>query len=384
MSNPKTFTPDAKVAEQLTKAIAAIVLDDPFYGYLILRREIAQTDQVATASTNGLVIKVNPKFIRDLSMPQLKGLLKHEIMHIAYLHHLRRGTRDAEKWNMAADYVINALLTEANVDLPPNGLIDPQYSKHSTEHVYSLLPDLPKTDGPVGPGDPPWNWGGVEDAPGAEDEAKNREMEEDVKIDVIQAHNTAKMMGKVPAGVDRLVDKLRDSKLPWYKILARFFKATAKADYTWMRPNRRFLAHGLYLPSLHSEALGPLVIGIDTSGSVGRDELAGFFGVVNSILKQTKPECVHVIYCDAAVGNVQKFTPRDFPLTTNKFKPTGGGGTNFCPVFDYVAKHKLKPCALLYLTDMYGLFPDKPAPYPVLWCATSDVKAPWGKTISLS
>ena len=375
--------PDTKAAEMVTKAIAAIVLEDPFYGYLLLRQELIQDDKIQTAGTNGFWLRYNPKFIRSLTLPQLKGLFKHEVMHVAHMHHLRRGTRTGRKWNVACDYAINPILVEAGVSLPPDGLNDPQYKDMGAEHIYNLLPEEEGEGGGGVTFGPQWNWGGVEDAPGADDPGKREEMEQDVRQEVLQAINAAKIMGRMPAGLDRLIERIRESKMPWRQILARFFRATAKADYSWLRPNRRFLAHGIYLPSLHSDALGPLVIGVDTSGSIAGPELEAFFGCINGILKQTKPEWVEVIYCDAAVSNTQRFFPTSYPISLNKFKPKGGGGTDFRPVFDYIAENKLKPCAVLYLTDMYGTFPDKQPKYPVIWCATTDIKAPWGKTLEI-
>jgi predicted metal-dependent peptidase len=112
-------------------------------------------------------------------------------------------------------------------------------------------------------------------------------------------------------------------------------------------------------------------------------EMEAFFGCINSILKHVLPEMIHVVYCDAKVHHVDKFTVQDLPMTTTKLKRHGGGGTSFEPVFNYVAKHKLKPEVLLYMTDMYANFPIAPK-YPVIWCATSDIKAPFGRTIEIS
>jgi predicted metal-dependent peptidase len=369
-----------QAAELITKAVTAIVLDDPFYGYLLLRQEIEQSDEIEVAATNGKRIIYNPEKIRKMTPAEIKGLLKHEVMHIAHMHHLRRQNRDPNKWNQAADLVINAILIESGVTLPEGGLVDPQYKDYSTEHAYNMLPYAPQSAS----GGQSWNWGEVQDAPGLENETTRQQLEEDCKVELIQAANTAKMMGKLPAYIDRLVNQIRESKMPWRQILARFFRATAKADYSWLRPNRRFLASGIYLPSLYSEALGPVVIAVDTSGSVAGPELEQFFGCINGILRQTKPEAVHVLYCDAHVNNVQVFKSSDYPIKPERFKPVGGGGTDFVPVFEYVKKNRLNPVALLYLTDMYGRFPDKAPGYPTIWCATSEVKAPFGKTLEIT
>jgi len=372
---------DQKAADMVTKAVAAIVLEDPFYGYLLLRMDITQSHLISTACTNGKWIKYSPKFIKSLSISEVKGLLKHEVMHVAHMHHLRRQRREPDRWNRAGDYSINGILKEAGVSLPPDGCFNDAWKDFSAEHIYNLMPE-----GEGGGGGNifvVWNFGGVEDAPGCDDPSTLEVLEQDVRQDVLQAINAAKIMGKMPLGLERLIESIRESRMPWRQILARFFRATAKGDYTWMRPHRRWLPHDIILPSLHSDALGPLVIAVDTSGSIAAQELEMFFGCINGILKQTKPECVHVIYCDAAVGNVQKFLPTEYPLGPKKFKPSGGGGTSFIPPFDYVKEHKLRPCAMLYLTDMMGTFPDKAAPYPVIWCATTDAVAPWGKTITV-
>lgn len=389
---PKSTDPKV-AAELVTKAVAAIVLDDPFYGYLLLRHEIIQDPKIETACINGKQLKYNPTFVRNLTLPQLKGLMKHEIMHIAHMHHLRRGNRDLKGWNIAGDLVINAHLKQAGVELPEGGLIDPQYAEYSTEHVYNMLPrnpegnhDAPSSGDSNGGFPPEWNFGGVEDHPEAgpgSTEDVREQLEQDAKMDVIQAHNTAKIMGKEPAGIDRLIESVRESKMPWRKILARFFKATSKDDASWSRPNRRYIANNVYLPSMYSNALGPVVVAVDTSGSIAGEEIASFFGCINSILKHTKPEAIHVVYCDAEVQNVQVLTPRDLPLKPEKFRPKGGGGTDFRPVFDYVKEKRLNPVAIVYLTDMYGMFPDKAPAYPTIWCATSKEKAPFGKTLEL-
>jgi hypothetical protein len=42
----------------------------------------------------------------------------------------------------------------------------------------------------------------------------------------------------------------------------------------------------------------------------------------------------------------------------------------------------LVPDVLVYLTDMYGPFPRDPG-YPTIWCASTDVKAPFGETVKI-
>lgn len=390
---------DQEMAKKFMKAKSNVLLDDPFYGYILLRHEIIQTRQVKTASINGQSIKYNPDFIRPLTQSQLKGLLKHEVMHIASMHHCRRGTRKPKEWNDAGDYAINNHLIKAGETIPDGGLVNPAYNGFSTEHIYSMLPPAPPGGGGSSGGNQPGNappdpnapppptgfsgWGDVEDHPNAIDESSRDLVEQDTKLDVIQAYNTAKIQGKVPLGIESLVDKIRESKMPWRRILARFFRASAKSRENWKRPNKRFIDEDIYLPTKYSKTMGPVAIAIDTSGSISLPELETFFGCVNSILKHSAPSSIHVIYCDAKVQHVDVLTPQDLPLTVKKLKRHGMGGTEFEPVFEHIKENNINPDVLLYMTDMYGSFDfDKPA-YPTIWCATSEIRAPWGQTIEI-
>ena len=368
----------------MTKAVTAVVLDDPFFGYMLLQMEIIQDGNLSppTMCTNGRVLKYHPDFVLKIGLAQTKGVLRHEVMHVAMCHHLRRQQREPKKWNAAADYVINAIGKEAGWDLPEEGLHDPQYKDFTTEHVYEILPETPGGDGLF---NPPWNFGGFEDHPGAgTDEATDRQLEEDVKLDVLQAANAAKIMGKLPAHIERLANEIRKAKLPWKDLLARFVMSQMRNDYTWMKPNKRFLEEDIYLPMLYSEGVGKVVVAVDTSGSIGQHELDTFLAELNGILQHAMPEEVTLIPCDAAVDPtyITKYTAQDFPIKSPKLG--GGGGTNFCPVFEYVEEQNLQPVCLVYLTDMFGTFPQNPPPYPVLWIATSDQVGPFGQTVQLN
>lgn len=388
---------DEEMEKKFMKAKANMLLDDPFYGYILLRHKVIQTRQIKTACINGKELKYNPDFIRTLTSAQLKGLLKHEVMHIAAMHHVRRGTRPPKRWNVAGDHMINNQLIKAGESIPDNGCCDPAYAKFSTEHICAILPkDNDEGDGGDGGGDDQGNgqnnsdqptghsgWGDVDDHPDAVDDSSRDLIEQDTKLDIIQAYNTAKIQGKIPMGIESLVDKIRESKMPWRRILARFFSASAKSREDWKRPNKRFIEDNIYLPTKHSKSLGDIVIGVDTSGSVSQSEIDAFFACINSILKQARPTSIHVVYCDAKVQHVDKLSPQDLPLTPQKLKRHGMGGTIFSPVFDYVKENKLYPAALLYMTDMEANFNFPVPAYPVIWCATSQTRAPWGQTIEI-
>jgi len=122
------------------------------------------------------------------------------------------------------------------------------------------------------------------------------------------------------------------------------------------------------------------VIAVDTSGSIGTEELEQFAGEITAISDEAQPEIIHVVYCDAAVQSSQQFEPSE-PIT---LEPKGGGGTDFRPVFEWVELHGLRPACLIYLTDLCcSSYPQEPD-YPVLWATDSCSVAPFGDTIRIT
>jgi predicted metal-dependent peptidase len=194
-----------------------------------------------------------------------------------------------------------------------------------------------------------------------------------------QALQSAKAWGHEPAGIERPLSESRQSQQDWRAILRDFVTATAPADYRWTPPNRCYIASGLYLPSVERQGLGEIVIAVDTSGSIGRLELEQFAAETSAISEEAQPEAIHVVYCDAAVQYAQEFRP----LEPVQLEPKGGGGTDFRPAFEWVAKNNIVPVCLIYLTDLCcDSFPESPE-YPVLWVTDSRRTARFGETVRI-
>jgi predicted metal-dependent peptidase len=382
-------------AERISRARMAVILDAPFFGSLLMRLRMIEDPSVETFCTNGKVIRYSPEFAASLDDAELRGVLVHEVCHCAQGHLWRMGSRDPQKWNVAADYAINTLLESyvaeqkqafeakhgSNRFLPPwalskGGLIDPAFKNLSSEEIYARLPDGPNSGGgsaggqAVGPGQ--------FEAPD-EDPAAPTTSEQDWKIAVTQAATVQKMQGKLPASLQRFVEELLEPKVPWREVLREFVRQHARDDYSFRRPNRRYAGNGVMLPSLYSERMGRLAIGVDTSGSITDEVLAEFQAEIQAALDECQPECVEVIYCDAAVNGVQEFLPGDAVRLT----PKGGGGTDFTPVFEHICQSGSDPVACIYLTDGYGTFPEKEPAYPVLWATTASEEFPWGQVVAV-
>ena len=124
-----------------------------------------------------------------------------------------------------------------------------------------------------------------------------------------------------------------------------------------------------------------MVVGVDSSGSIGQAGLDAAAAEVSAICQDLRAE-VWAVYCDAAVQGVDHFMPEDLPF---KLNPKGGGGTDFRPVFDWVEAEGVRPSCLIYFTDLCGTFPDAAPDYPVLWVVFGEVvlDVPFGEVVEV-
>lgn len=376
------------VRKQMVRARTALYIEDPFYGVLALRLKLVEDHSCPTAKISHTTLYYNPRWIETLSQVETKTLVAHELLHILHDHINRRGGRNPDKWNAAADYVVNDVLVntmtpdpngrmQKSFKLPAGGLHNPAFAGMTADHIYTLIPD--SEDGGSGGGSGN-GYGAMDQMKEGEGTTEERETSElDWKIAATQAAHIAKKMGKLPAGLERFVENLVDNKVDWRARLRKFVTEVTKNDSSWTRPQRRLVPFGYYLPSLYSQAMGTFVSGIDTSGSIDDYTLQTFGAEISAVREAVTPMKMVNIYCDADVAHVDEFDQTQ-ELT---FECHGGGGTDFCPVFDYVEEHDLKPACLIYLTDGYGSFPDNPPPYPVLWVMTTDVQPPWGDYVRI-
>ena len=349
-----------------------------FFASLALRLQPVVNWECETAATNGRQLIYSPEFINHLAPEQLTGLLAHEVMHCAMGHHSRRNDRDAKRWNVACDLAINPLLKDAGFQLPKGGLFPGQApyadlpSGLSAEDYYSRLPQDEEQS------DDPGQCGGVRDAG---DQADQQTSGAEWQVAVAQASQAAKERGELPGGLGRLVRDIVEPEVDWQDILREFLSRslTARDDYSWTVPNRRFIANGLYLPSLRSASLGHVVIAIDTSGSIDESQLASFAGELNGIL-DCSPCQASIVYCDHKVQRVDEWEPSDGPLTLD---PIGGGGTSHVPVWDWLKQADIDTACVVALTDGATRFGDDPG-VPVLWALTGDASPPFGRVLQIN
>jgi predicted metal-dependent peptidase len=367
-----------ELQRKVGKAKSLLILDHPFFGTACTKRPIIYTDTVPTAAMSATgQMYMNVDFCAPLSVQQLMFLLAHEAMHYMLAHGLRRGHRDPQAWNVAADKVINDTLIDAGVgDFIDGGITLDGAREMAAESLYDENDD---GDG-QGPGGLGNDIGDPTDADGQPlDDATIHQLEAEAKIDAIQSAKAAKAVGKLPASIERMVEELVNVSTPWYDILERFMAGKIKDGYSWNRPNRRFIARNIYIPGTdYVPKMGPVVIGVDTSGSIGPDEIAMFNGHINRIIDTCNPEVVHVVYCDYDVAGVDEYTPEDFPVT---IQCKGGGGTSFKPVFDWIDTNAIDPECVVYLTDGYGDQSEFTTNHETVWLTTGTEAFDWGHVI---
>jgi predicted metal-dependent peptidase len=381
-----------KATEIITKAKIQLILTQPFFATLALSLKYVENSQIKTARTNGIELQYNPQFIESLDINKAKGLLAHEVMHVAGLHHTRRNGRNPEKWNIACDYAINQLLKDSGFDLPDNGCIDSAFKNLAAEEIYSKLPDSKKGDDKNSQGqsqgkgqsqdsnssDPGGN-GAVNDAP-AKTEAELKQIEAETKQLVSQAATVAKQQGKLPAHLERLIAEILEPVVNWKDVLNNFLTDVTRNDYTFAIPSKRYLSQGLYMPSLKSVERGKFVLLIDTSGSIDESLLNVFAGEMQSILSEVA-ESLTVIFVDAKVQHVQEFEADE----NLDLHPKGGGGTDFKPGFAHMEKYGIDCAAAIYFTDGFcNSFPTDPG-FPVLWAIYNNKSfvPPFGETVKI-
>jgi predicted metal-dependent peptidase len=389
---------------RIQKARTTLLLDHPFFGSLLFRLKGHESRSIKTMATDGISLHWNPDFVETLNAATLAGTLAHEVMHPALHHHARRSGRDPKLWNMACDYAINPLLVDAGLSLPEGILLDDRFRGMSAEQNYNLLemesesdqgsgeeeekrqpggdgstdappdhdePSAPETEGGIGQ---------VLDAPLPDEETPTvEEQMREWNVAVNQAATVARQAGKFPAGLERTLEGAAEAAVDWRELLRRLWSDTTPADYSWMRPNRRHLWTGLYLPGVVRDGVGEVALAVDCSGSVNARQLRLFEAEARSILEGQRPERVYVLYFDAAVHKVETYEAGQ----RIDLHPQGGGGTEFGPCFEWLQEHGVQPQCLVFLTDLYGSFPPGAPTYPVLWASTGGRTAPFGEVIPM-
>jgi predicted metal-dependent peptidase len=408
--------PDAIAAAELERVSALrmqMLQLHPFWGYLLLQVRIVPAPDLECLAATDCVrhIWFNPERTRHLSNAQLGFVLAHEVGHQLYATADRRRGRNPQLWNCATDYAINRIVAAiehparygAPLYDPPQGdipglgeiriLLDPRWDGKIAEAIYEYLAadELPDPvsvtlsldlDGRITVPNLTDHGGGIdihlpEDlTPAQRDELHGR------ITAAVEAWSRAPRRGDMPADLVREITGAGRARVPWQRLFRRFTgQATARDEYSLTRPNRRYLAHDLLVPGLHSDRAGEVIVAVDTSGSIHPDQLEAIAAELHA-LEQTV-EHMTLLVADAKLQQVVE--DADVPAFLRERQLRGGGGTDHRPVFHWIAEHHRHPDLFIGLTDLYTRLPDRRPPFPVLWVVPEDHgDAPWGTVVDCS
>lgn len=390
----------AQTPERKLKKVVIDLMRNPIFadmaGIFMLGKK-SVVDGFPTAATNGRDEIYGAEFVSTLSEKELAFVVVHESYH-KMLRHLTTWRKlheeDAKLANMACDYVINLAIVDRDrqetiVAMPKRegkavGLIDRRFANMNAKQVFDILKQE-KQDGNRGDGDgfDEHDWEGAKALTAEQQEQLAKEVDQAIRQGQITAQ---KMHGKGSGNMSRELAELLNPKVDWREVLREFVTAVCKGrDYSsWRKPNRRFLSEDMVMPSLVGERVGHMVVGIDTSGSIGGPELARFLTEVVAVAEQVNPDKVDLLYWDSGVAGHEVYNDATLATLVDSTKPKGGGGTDPRCVPEYLSKHGIKPECVLMLTDGYvGSWGDWDV--PVLWCICGGNKttAPIGKTVHI-
>jgi len=411
---------------ELRAARMRLLIEQPFFGVLLMGLRYRETDQVLAFATDGTYLLYNRKHVETETQDNLVFQLMHEVMHCAYKHALRvdRGKeRDRERWNFAGDFAINRDLKDIGMTLPKGAYYHPRFDGMTTEEIYDYLEER-NLGGEGDDKKPGESFGGSKSeneiadmiaraaeqplfrdlkcnaAPGESQAGEDGDLDTDTETDFTEGDWDEKLeeaqrlqqstgCGNVPRYFRREVEISKEPvKIDWRTLLRRFVDETKSWDYSFMRPNRRFLWQGIVLPRNDPDHPSHIVAMVDTSGSISKEDLANFKRELQAILDCGAADRMTVAWADTQVHGHKEFAQGDIL----DFVPSGGGGTSFRQPMAWIASNMRDATVILYLTDCcVNEWGEKPK-QPVLWVTSGDEgparvhssRAPFGQAILLA
>jgi len=375
-----------------------------FYGVLASNLADVMDDTIATACTDGKVIRWSPEFVASLTEEEIRFVLLHETLHCAQGHFWRLPAN--KDGNIAGDYAINATLSKvAGIKAPAGALLDAKFADMAEEEILASLakpepedehgqPNDDKGQGEgegqgEGQGEPQQGQGepdaggcgGFCEAAPEAPEAKQT-LAEKWQGAIMQADFVAKSTGagSAPADMQRLIDAARVTSPDWKQEMADFVKSVISQRNDWSRSARRMATAPCIYPRRRADQIGQIVCVRDTSLSTTGAVLNAFNALIESAMADTNCGVI-ILDCDYDVGAEYRLAAGDAVPATAK----GGGGTRFQPAFDRIAAIIAEGEAIagvVYLTDLEGPQADA-CDLPVLWLCTTDLVADFGRTVKV-
>lgn len=414
-----------------------LLCEQGFYGLLLMHMYFHLSEENATAWTDGQEnIYINPRFLDCIMDCELEYVMVHLLLHTILDHFRRRDGREEERYDEAADIVVNSNIMrsygddEYSICLNPCGGVQPhtlpdgeEGYRYTVEEVYSVL-----GNGGTGQGKAAaeqWQSGtagsqkgqdsenGEEasgdgaadsDAPGGDtgngsgrsgwdphpkntQNAQSKAEQAMWQGRMLQAAESMKARaeadlqsgqksrGTVPLCVERYLKELKHPQVDWRVILDEFVQEEIN-DYSFCPPDRRFADSDFFLPDFNEkeDTAEKILFMIDTSGSMSAEEITECYSEVKGAIDQFNGRLQGWLgFFDATVVEPQPFTDAE---ELKVIRPKGGGGTSFDAIFHYIRKEMAEdlPVSIIILTDGYAPWPDAKSAMgiPVLWVINNE------------
>jgi predicted metal-dependent peptidase len=368
-----------------------IAINFPVYGSVIIRLNLIEDPTCKTAWTDGVSIGYNVDYVASLSHEQIIGLFVHEALHVMLKHPLRAAENSIYKaqhtrYNYACDYALNPIIKRTpGMDIHPNWLYEQKWDDDLAEEIFHQLPEDPRDQMYGNAGDQPGEvrpWPGV-DADGNPKTGGNKPTQAEIdaaknEIDrwVRAAEMKAQGAGKLDIGTKEVIKKATANTVKWEDELQFLCETIVKNDYTWKRPNNKYVPFDVYLPSMDGTKSSDMIFFIDTSGSLGTTQLRQIMGEVRTIIESFNIRVI-VIYWNTGFRGVEIFEPEDVLEPTWVLNAKSGGGTSFEGCWDWleenVDEYDIEPEAIVFFSDLEcSDYPDYEPDMPVIWAQVPD------------
>lgn len=393
-----------------------IAHEQPFFSSFVMSYPVVimapSHPLISTAATDGNSLFFNALFMKLLN--EKSGIndaqafvFVHEIMHIVFDSFGRRGSRDPKLWNVATDYAINMTLMEFGMDMPDTatvqkaiektkatigeehqeilgefdelfgrsdepyvGLYDSKYEGLSAEQIYEILKeeDDQRCKQHGGSGSGQGQPSGLNRNKQTLDTHVIEELSDEEQKEIARSARSATLQaakqaerggdgrGELPLGLSRLINDWVKPKVPWSNLIVAEFDSLRISDYSSQRVDARMFSGGITLPGIEYESSIRVAVIVDTSGSIGEDDLRKVLGEMYGIVNQFDAYEIDVISCDTAVYG-HKYYDTETGEDILKYPFVGGGGTTFEPAMQWMKQKAIEDGeydAVLFFTDGYG------------------------------
>jgi predicted metal-dependent peptidase len=280
----------------------------------------------------------------------------------------RRDHRDPVISNIAADYAANQILKDEGIGEVPSWIKiyqDNKYRGWSYEQIYEELEskatkiDLStlgelldehldgEGNGDSEDGDGDNNGNG----PPRLTADEKKQIRDEIKEAMVAAAQAAGA-GRVPAGVQRLIQTFTEPKMDWRQMLRMNIQSIIKSNFSFARPNRKSQHCGAILPGLMNEETIDVAVAIDMSGSISDKMANDFISEVKGIMDEYVDFKLDLWCFDTAVYGYQQFTG-DNADEIMEYKCKGGGGTDFDVNYEFMKENDINPKRFIMFTDGY-------------------------------